>query len=196
MTRPHAFETDDGALRCYLDQLPPDRCVFCNTRTVAKLWRVAGPVHYVTNHEALADGSAIDRLAAGLARGVRPTRAQSMETKGRAWLAVCDKCAPKWVLPLVCGVVILASTVVYALLNGVDGILQTVIGGALALFAFGVAARRFTLRVGEIDEDDHMFKLRRVAPEIMTEVVALGPEPHPQTVARANQIQHHVSGSV
>jgi hypothetical protein len=203
-TRPHAFETDDGALRCYLDQLPPDRCIFCDTRTPARLIRVAGPVHSVSSFEALADGSTADRVLAGAAlmsaavnkRPMPGYKAQSMQTKGRAWLAVCPKCSPKVVLPAVCGLVFLISTVVYATLQGAAGMLQIAVGGLLALVAFTVALRRLTLRVGEIDEDDHMFKLRNVAPEIMRETLALGPAPHPQAVARQNQIRHHVSGKV
>jgi hypothetical protein len=200
-TRPHAFETDDGALRCYLDQLPPDRCVFCDAPSPARLIRVAAPVHHASSFEQLADGSAMDRLAAGaallggrLSAGVE--RTQTMQTKGRAWLSVCKPCSPNVALPAIASVLLLGSTIAYGAVAGVGGMLGIVLGGLATMTCFTVAVGRTTLRVGEIDEDDHMFKLRKVAPEIVREVVALGPAPHPQQVARSQQLVHHVHGSL
>lgn len=187
--RPSAFETDDGALRCYLDQLPPDRCVFCATATPTRLLRVAGPVHHASGYEDMADGGAGKRLLHGV--GVlagRPVAHQALQTKGRAWLAVCPACTPKPMIPLLIGVVVTASTALYAVLHGFDAILQTVTGTLLAIACFVLWNHRRTLRVGEIDEDDHMFKLRGVAPEIVTTVLALGPTPHPEYQARSNQL--------
>src|SRR4051794_40503158 len=94
--RAKAFETDDDALRCYLDQLPVDRCLFCATPTDARPLRVEGPVHTWTEMTQRADSDSVgDRLmAAGALLARRPGRAYSQQTKGIAWMAVCAKCHP------------------------------------------------------------------------------------------------------
>jgi len=113
---------------------------------------------------------------------------RATQTHGRAWLAVCPKCAQSPAVPAVLGLVLLASTTGFVVLNGATALLQTVVGYLLAAACFGIANHRRTLRIGELVEADHMFKLQRVAPEILTEVLALGAAPHPRCLPQQRQL--------
>jgi hypothetical protein len=176
--RAKAFETDDDALRCYLDQLPVDRCLFCATPTDARPLRVEGPVHTWTETNELADSeSAGDRLmAAGRVLARRPGRAYSQQTKGTAWMAVCAKCHPSPRSFWIAGAVIAGVAVV---LGALGQIWPTVLVALAAMVALGLASKRAKLRVGEIDEDDFMFKIRGVDEGVKREVLALGAAPNP-----------------
>ena len=189
MQRAQAFETDDYALRCYIDQLPVDRCLFCATPTAARHLKVAGPVHRWTNLHEMADtGGVLDKLAVAGAMlgGARhgAIRGRSQQTKGRVAMAVCWACAPSPKLPLAAAGVLVVATIA---LGTLALVWPAVIAGIAALVATTIAVKRTKLSVGEIDEDDFMFKLHGVNDGVKAEVLALGAAPHPnnQTAAAA-----------
>ena len=178
--RAKAFETDDYALRCYIDQLPVDRCLFCATETAPRDIHVAGPVHRWTNLHELADSDSVGNklLVAGamLSRGHVGVRARKQQTKGFVSMAVCTRCAPTPKRSLVAACALVLATIGLAIAHQ---ILFAVVAGLATLVAFGIAVKRMKLSVGEIDEDDFMFKLHGVDDSVKAEVLALGAEPHP-----------------
>jgi hypothetical protein len=191
MQRAKAFETDDYALRCYIDQLPVDRCLFCATPTAARQLKVAGPLHRWTSLHEMADtGGVLDKLvvASALLGGVHnvAAKAKSQQTKGTVAMAVCWKCAPS---PKVPALVAAALVVATCILGALALVWPAVIAGGAALVAFGIAFKRMKLSVGEIDEDDFMFKLHGVDDGVKTEVIALGSAPHPRSTATASQLR-------
>jgi hypothetical protein len=184
MERAKAFETDDYALRCYIDQLPVDRCLFCAQPTAPRQIHVSGPLHQWTNLNELADSDSVaDRLAVAgklLNRGVGVS-GRSQQTVGKVWLAVCWQCAPSPKVPsIVFAVLAVATAGLFAL-----GQILPAIGALIATLVFAVVAwKRTTLSMGEIDEDDFMFKIHKVEDGVKAEVLALGAARHP-----ANQTQ-------
>jgi hypothetical protein len=188
--RAKAFETDDYALRCYIDQLPVDRCLFCATPTAARQLKVAGPLHRWTSLHEMADtGGVLDKLvvAGALLGGAHnvAVKAKSQQTKGTVAMAVW-KCAPSPKLPALVAATLVVSTCVLAALAIVW---PAVIAGVAAVVAAAIAFKRLKLSVGEIDEDDFMFKLHGVDDGVKTEVIALGSAPHPRSTATASQLR-------
>jgi hypothetical protein len=156
--RAKAFETEDGALRCYLDQLPSDRCVFCARPTAPRMLRIGSPVHSWS--------------------GSGGTHYQ--QVRGRVMIAVCRRCAPGPRNPLIIAALIGVASFIVAKLGGLD-MIWYVFGGILATLTFAaIGISRRELRVAEIDEDDHMLKLAKVDAGVASEILALGAEPHPR----------------
>ena len=185
MNRAQAFETDDYALRCYIDQLPVDRCLFCARPTQPRQIHVAGPVHRWSNLNEMADtGDGWDKLAVAgaiLSRG-RGVVAHSQQTKGTVSMAVCMRCAPSPKVPLIVGASLLGVTALFGLLHM---ILLAVLAGLAMVVALVIASKRQKLSVGEIDEDDFMFKIQGVDDGVKAEVLALGAAPHPANKGNA-----------
>jgi hypothetical protein len=189
--RAKAFETDDYALRCYIDQLPVDRCLFCATSTPPRQLKVAGPLHRWSSLTDMADtGGVLDKLVVASAMlGARhiAVKAKSQQTKGRVAMAVCWGCAPSAKVPLLVAGALVVATVV---LGALALVWPAVIAGVAAAVAAGIGLKRMKLSVGEIDEDDFMFKLHGVDDGVKAEVIALGSAPHPNNhTASAAQLR-------
>jgi hypothetical protein len=144
--RPVASLAVDGTLRCFVDQLPLDRCIACNKPAESRPYL-------------------IDR------------------GKRRATLALCNEHRPKPLIPAVLGLVLTASSTGFLILNGLEGLVQTVAGYLFAVACFAIALQRRSARVGFANGQ---LELRDVAAPVVKEVMALGAGPHPTVpVARA-----------
>lgn len=128
--RKPARMTDDGALVCRADQLPPDRCVACY--------------------------------------------APAKGTPGA--LTMCASCSPRVALPAVLTIVVLASTIANAMVNGLAW-LQLIGGLGFATILSVVTWTRWTRRAAQLPAGAQI-EIRDFAPEIRRDVLALGAAPH------------------
>ena len=144
--RPVAELAVDGTLRCFVDQLPLDRCIACNAPAESRPYL-------------------IDR------------------GKRRATLALCKVHRPKPLVPAALGIVLTASSTGFLVLNGMEGLVQTVAGYLFAVACFAIALQRRSVRVGFVAG---RLELREVCAPVVGDIVALGAAPHPSLLpARA-----------